>query len=579
MSSRKNKELFEAICFFGKKAVIKEMRYSEFEAVLDGVVGVSELANKTVNAAYVKINHSLMIHSIVTFTIEFNDRGFADEDWNIPLRHLAENAGPGPDLGAGPIRLACRSQCSVSWYQRELWEPSQDGVNHFVLLRDAVKRNKLGLIVTDLDNDDIPTLMVAPVSKPAPEVPVISETVEVPTLTPEPAIDVNAKLEAQAKEFQKQVDMLVQRQKQTLHGLDEKYKDEIDQVKRAMRNETQTYRHQAQELEQQANHNKVLLEKIQARNSRLERDHIQLEDQTETQKSQYDDLKDEYLTLLRNQRSSDDEESEKVVELKEQLTLKSVEMDDLKDEVTQQKAIATELQAKLASFEQQNQRVADSSSEEIESLRTLLTDKQSEAASLAAKVTQLEGSLEKITAQLESEKAKSTQESGQLSQAEVENKALEVENKALKEQSKSTEFKLQEANRALAALDTKFEGVKQELAEAEAAETSSSDLFDKMESLELVFVAYHAGAGHISLPARQLEDYLEKPLVFAAQKCSVTLGQYKSWLLHYDNPECGECHIPVKRIDTPSDFQAGVNDRCTKHRVDSGNVAMFRRSS
>lgn len=580
MSSRKNKELFEAICFFGKKAVIKEMRYSEFEAVLDGVVGVSELANKTVNAAYVKINHSLMIHSIVTFTIEFNDRGFADEDWNIPLRHLAENAGPGPDLGAGPVRLACRSQCSVSWYQRELWEPSQDGVNHFVLLRDAVKRNKLGLIVTDLDNDDIPTLMVAPVvNNPVPEVPVISETVEVPTLTPEPVIDVNAKLEAQAKEFQKQVDMLVQRQKQTLHGLDEKYKDEIDQVKRAMRNETQTYRHQAQELEQQANHNKVLLEKIQARNSRLERDHIQLEDQTETQKSQYDDLKDEYLTLLRNQRSSDDEESEKVVELKEQLTLKSVEMDDLKDEVTQQKAIATELQAKLASFEQQNQRVADSSSEEIESLRTLLTDKQSEAASLAAKVTQLEGSLEKITAQLESEKAKSTQESGQLSQAEVENKALEVENKALKEQSKSTEFKLQEANRALAALDTKFEGVKQELAEVEAAETSSSDLFDKMESLELVFVAYHAGAGHISLPARQLEDYLEKPLVFAAQKCSVTLGQYKSWLLHYDNPECGECHIPVKRIDTPSDFQAGVNDRCTKHRVDSGNVAMFRRSS
>jgi hypothetical protein len=573
MSSRKNKELFEAICFFGKKAVIKEMRYSEFEAVLDGVVGVSELANKTVNAAYVKINHSLMVHSVVTFTIEFNERGFADEDWNIPLRHLAENAGPGPDLGAGPIRLACRSQCSVSWYQRELWEPSQDGVNHFVLLRDAVKRNKLGLIVTDLDNDDIPTLMVAPVvNNPAPEVPVISETVEVPTLTPEPGLDVNAKLEAQAKEFQKQVDMLVQRQKQTLHGLDEKYKDEIDQVKRAMRNETQTYRHQAQELEQQANHNKVLLEKIQARNTRLERDHIQLEDQTETQKSQYDELKDEYLTLLRNQRSSDDEESEKVVELKEQLTLKSVEMDDLKDEVTQQKALASELQAKLASFEQQNQRVTESSTEELESLRTLLTDKQSEAASLTAKVTQLEGALDKLTAQLESEKAKSSQEAGQLSQ-------VEDENKVLKEQSKSTEFKLQEANRALAALSTKLEGVKQELAEAEAAETSSSDLYDKMESLELVFVAYHAGAGHISLPARQLEDYLEKPLVFAAQKCSVTLGQYKSWLLHYDNPECGECHVPVKRIDAPSDFQAGENDRCTKHRVDSGNVAMFRRSS
>lgn len=569
MSSRKNKELFEAICFFGKKAVIKEMRYSEFEAVLDGVVGVSELANKTVNAAYLKINHALQVHSVVTFTIEFNAQGFADEDWNIPLRHLADNAGPGPDLGAGPIRLACRSQCSVSWYQRELWEPSQDGINHFVLLRDAVKRNKLGLIVNDLDLDEIPTLAVAP---PIPEVPVISETVEVPTLSASSEEDINSRLEAQASEFQKQVDQLVQRQKQTLHGLEEKYKEEIDQVKRAMRNETQTYRHQAQELEQQANHNKVLLEKIQSRNTRLEREHIQLADQAETQKSQYDELKDEYLALLRNQRSSDEEESAKVVELKEQLTLKTVEIDDLKDEVTAGKSQVSELQAKIASFEQQNQQVSESSSEEIENLRGLLADKQSEAATLTAKVTQLEANVEKLTAQLETSQTQAQQSADQLSK-------VEADNKVLQEQSKSAEFKLQEANRALAALNTKFEDIKQELSEAEATEASTAEFFDKMESLELVFVAYHAGAGHISLPARQLEDYLEKPLVFAAQKCSVTLGQYKSWLLHYDNPECGECHVPVKRIDTPSDFQAGVNDRCTKHRVDNGNVAMFRKTS
>jgi hypothetical protein len=574
MSSRKNKELFEAICFFGKKAVIKEMRYSEFEAVLDGVVGVSELATKTVNAAYVKINQSLKIHSVVTFSIDFNERGFADEDWNIPLRHLADNAGPGPDLGAGPVRLACRSQCSVSWYQRELWEPSQDGINHFILLRDAVKRNKLGLIVEDNDFDDIPTLAVPPIvqQQESHDVPVMSDTVNVPVLAPEPAIDVSAKLEAQAKEFQKKVDLLVQRQKQTLHGLEEKYKEEIDQVKRAMRNETQTYRHQAQELEQQANHSKVLLEKIQARNTRLERDHIQLQDQAETQKTQYDELKDEYLGLLRNQRSVDDEESTKVVELKEQLTLTSVEMDDLKDEVTQQKSLVSELREKLAGFEQQNLQVAKSSNDEIENLRSLLSSKQSDAASLSAKVTQLEGELSKLNSQLESERAKSGQDVAQLG-------ALEESNKALKEHSKSTEFKLQEANRALASLSVKFEDIKQELAEAEAAETSSSDLFEKMEKLELVFVAYHAGAGHISLPARQLEDYLDKPLVFAAQKCSVTLGQYKSWLLHYDNPECDECHVPVKRIDAPSDFQSGINDRCSKHRVDSGNVAMFRKTS
>ena len=101
MAARNSKELFEAIIFFGNKVVAKEMRYSEFEAVLDGVVGITELANREIYAAYVKITPSLKVHSLVTFQIEFNERGFADEDWNIPLRHLAENAGPGPDLGAG----------------------------------------------------------------------------------------------------------------------------------------------------------------------------------------------------------------------------------------------------------------------------------------------------------------------------------------------------------------------------------------------------------------------------------------------------------------------------------------------
>ena len=304
MSSRKSKDLFEAICFFGKKSIVKEMRYSEFEAVLDGVVGITELANKEVQAAYIKITSSLKIHSVVTFQIEFNAQGFADEDWNIPLRHLAENSGPGPDLGAGPIRLACRSQCSVSWYQRELWEPNQREVNHFQLIIEAVSRNKLGLIV---DEDDIPVVS-APPSIDMADVPLMSDTVEVPTLVAS-SFDqtaVNQKLEQQAGEFQKKVDLLIARQKQTIQGLDEKYKDEIDQVKRAMRNQTQSYRHRAQELEQQANQNRVLLEKLQTRNNKLEREHIQLQEQTESQKEQYDQLKDEYLELLRNQRSMED---------------------------------------------------------------------------------------------------------------------------------------------------------------------------------------------------------------------------------------------------------------------------------
>jgi hypothetical protein len=144
---------------------------------------------------------------------------------------------------------------------------------------------------------------------------------------------------------------------------------------------------------------------------------------------------------------------------------------------------------------------------------------------------------------------------------------------------KTLEFQAQDLEQRLRESQRENEQLTRDRLEAEDNGVANVEVYEKMEKLELVFVAYHPGAGHISLPARQLEDYLDKPLSFAAQKCSVTLEHYKSWLVHYDGSECEECGVPVKRIDTPSDYQIGVNNRCTKHRLDSGNVTLFRRSS
>jgi predicted nuclease with TOPRIM domain len=575
MSSRKSKELFEAIFFFGKKSIVKEMRYSEFEAVLDGVVGITELANKEVNAAYLKINSSLQVHSVVTFQVEFNAQGFADEDWNIPLRHLAENAGPGPDLGGGPIRLACRSQCSVSWYQRELWEPNQREINHFQLVIDAVKRNKLGLITED---DDIPLMTSPPVvdnKVEAVDVPLMSDTVDVPTLEPISHIDqseLNQKLEQQAGEFQKKVDLLISRQKQTLQGIDEKYKDEIDQVKRAMRNEAQSYRHRAQDLEQQANQNKVLLEKLQSLNSKLEREHIRLQEQAESQKEQYDHLKDEYLELLRNQRSAEDDKSKQIIHLKEELTEKSIELSELQEALTGSEAQNTELSERVEGYQQQVHESNSTNTSEIKDLNNRLEQKQNELASLKANLTTLESEKSRLTKQ-------NTLVSSQADDQAAKLEEISSLNAQLKESLKKLEFKNQDLEQKLRESSDRNEKLAQDLSEIEETVSDSSDVFERMEKMELVFVAYHPGAGHISLPARQLEDYLEKPMAFAAQKCSVTVEQYKSWLLHYDNSECEECSVPVKRIDSPSDFQPGINNRCSKHRLAGENVAMFRKTS
>lgn len=143
-------QMVESVMFFTDQKIFKQMLYPEFEAVLDGVVNMPEFIDQQVRAAYVLINPRLLVRSVVFFYIDFDEKGAADPSWNIPLRHLAERSGRGPDLGAGPIRLACRSQSSVPWHQMHLWDPDLSPKNnHLLMIRDAVKHNSLGLLFDD----------------------------------------------------------------------------------------------------------------------------------------------------------------------------------------------------------------------------------------------------------------------------------------------------------------------------------------------------------------------------------------------------------------------------------------------
>lgn len=150
MSMQKKPQMVEAVVFFNDRGVCKEMLYPEFEALLDNVVQMPDLAEQQVRLAYVLINPRLLVKTAVFFYLDFDENGEADRGWNLPLRNLAERAGRGPDLGAGPIRLACRSQCPVSWHQMHLWDPVLEGdSNHLAQLRAAAKRNNLGVLAEE----------------------------------------------------------------------------------------------------------------------------------------------------------------------------------------------------------------------------------------------------------------------------------------------------------------------------------------------------------------------------------------------------------------------------------------------
>lgn len=140
-------EQLEAIFLFDGDQLAREMLYSEFGAILDGFIPMPEYAGKAAKAVYVRINAHLCITAAVFFVVDFDERGMIERRWNVPLQQLADAASRGPDLGAGSIRLACFSQCPIEWQRGNLWDPQmQPGCNSFVLMRKAIKANRLGLI-------------------------------------------------------------------------------------------------------------------------------------------------------------------------------------------------------------------------------------------------------------------------------------------------------------------------------------------------------------------------------------------------------------------------------------------------
>lgn len=145
----------DAVLFVDQNKVIKEMLLSEFDAVLDGVVGEVEFAGTRCNAVYLKIDRQLNIVGAVFFNIAFDKNGNADRRWNIPLAQMVETASFGSELNGVRIRVASRSQCQIPWHQQDLWEPDLSvGSNTLKMLAAAVKTNKLGLMADDKRADN-----------------------------------------------------------------------------------------------------------------------------------------------------------------------------------------------------------------------------------------------------------------------------------------------------------------------------------------------------------------------------------------------------------------------------------------
>ncbi|MBD3643418.1 hypothetical protein [Alcanivorax sp.] len=450
----------EAILFFDHRGITKSMLYADFEAILDGMVGVPEFADKEVRGAYCLVNGQLRVRSLVLFTIDFDEDGMADTTWNVPLRHLAEHAGQGPDMGAGPIRLACRSQCPVAWHQDQMWDPGmKPGANDFIAIRDTIRERgpKLGLEIDDeLD------------SSPAAAPPVIGAEAKAPTIAPE-----DSQNKKEADEERVRLARIIKELRLRVQTLENSQSEEVGKL-----------RYAAQQKEEILN---AQLEKVLGQFKSLKSQNVALREQN-------DSLKAQVLSLSQS----------------------------LEEQSHQSKTQGSELE--------------------------VLTEQYKLA----------------LEQRIEEERAKLSEQ--------IHAKEMDVLTR-----------------------DDLISQLKEELGElkrnrVKEANTGAQKVLEKLENLGLSFIAFHPGAGHISISADQIGNYMENPVAFAARKCLVTEDHYRAWLAHYENPVCQvpigseqqACGKRVIRVEVPNQFKPGVSDcnanRCPNCRNDSAidNVLRFR---
>lgn len=451
MSLQKKPQMVEAVMFFNERGICKEMLYPEFEALLDGVVNLPEFAAQQMRAAFVVINPRLLVKATVFFLLDFGDKGEADRGWNIPLRHLAERSGTGPDLGAGPVRLACRSQCPVSWHQMHLWDPNlSPAQNDLLLIRDAAKRNNLGVLV----EEDTPQVL-------------------------QPA---KLNMAAEHKWYMQPDDLELIRSGETVRKA-----EQAEQEERAKA---------AQMLKQQ-----------RLRITSLTQQH---EEELARQRLQAEQSEQELRQRMQQLEQGLAEQTKRNESLKARLTAQAESFQKAREEMGQQ------LQA------------AHDGRSELEGLRGQF--EQEARARINAAVLEYQERLSRLEARLATQ--------------------------ALQEAQLRAETTLLVEERDRLALE------------------GGGQILEQLAAQGVVFVAYHPGVGHLTIPLQDIAAYRHNPVAYVAAKCFVSEAQYSQWLAHYQQASCvaqlasgNRCGMPIDRVESPSRFVLGESDCCSRHRA------------
>lgn len=280
-----------AIFFMDKGHVARQMRLSEFGSLLDGYLGLSDLADQDVKAVLVLMDKGLAIRSLVFFRLYFDDEGRADSSWNLPMEALAMEGDRGPDLGEGPIRLVCRSQTPRKNTKSLLWDPSMSpGQNDFQTIRKAAAANTLRF---PRQAPAAQPQAPAPESKPQPQP---SAPAPQPATRAAPDTDVQGPGDDYAlpvlsepapsmgdDQHRQKMASLLRAQRLRLRTVKGQYREQLKLLRHEHRLEMQGLRLEIQEKAQQAERHQMMTEQLKSKLMRSKEEYLVLQEQlTET---------------------------------------------------------------------------------------------------------------------------------------------------------------------------------------------------------------------------------------------------------------------------------------------------------
>lgn len=273
---------YQAVFFVEEGQVARQMRASEFGAFLDGYVGLSDLAETDVTAVLVELSGDLLVQALVFFRIWFDEEGRADTSWSLPIEELAKRGAKGPDMGAGPIRLVCRSQCPEPRFAEDLWDPDMTpGSNHFQAIRKAVDGNALKFRKLEpvTEDEDIPVLDAGSSSE-------------------------DGEGDGAGSADRTRLAQLIREQRLRIKTLQSVHRDTLADIQREHRLELQTLRSEFSDLEQKYERQRLSNEQLKKRLSERNEQYLTMQEQIaaggEAQKRDEANAGAE-LTLLREQ--------------------------------------------------------------------------------------------------------------------------------------------------------------------------------------------------------------------------------------------------------------------------------------